>query len=77
MVGGSKRRTTVTDRFATRAQSEVGQYVSTAFPHEVPMQELSSDGERAHGLPQLCVVRTAEMCYLYSESRDLLVAVTL
>ena len=70
MVGGSKRRTTVTDRFANQVQSAVGQCVSTTFPHEVPMQELSSDFERAHGLPQFCVVRTAEMRYSYSDSRD-------
>ena len=77
MVGGSKRRTTVMDRFATQVQSAVGQRVSITFPQEVLMQELSSDVERAHGLPQLCVVRTADMRYSYSESRDLLAAVTL
>ena len=77
IVGGSKRRTTVTDRFATQVQSAVGQCVSTASPHEVPMQELSSDFERGHGLPQFCVVRMADMRYSYSDSRDLLAAVTL
>ena len=77
MVGGSKRLTTVTDRFATQAQSEVGQRASIAFLHEVLMQELSSDFERAHGLPQLCVVCMADMRYSYSDSRDLLTDVTL
>ena len=70
MVGGSKRLTTVTDRFATQAQSEVGQRASIAFLHEVLMQELSSDVERPHGLAQFCLVHTAEMRYSYSDSRD-------
>ena len=47
------------------------------FLHEAPMQELSSDFERVHGLPQFCVVRTAEMLYSYSDSRDPVAAITL
>ena len=77
MVGGSKRRTTVTDSFATQVQSAAGKCASTAFLHEAPMQELSSDFERVHGLPQFCVVRTAEMRYSYSDSRDPVAAITL